>query len=65
MSLTLFNENVNETHDRILRKELKVQYLLLIFLLDINFENLTIELHILIISSMYSKFQEGKKKLYH
>ena len=34
-----------------------------IFLLDVNFENLTIELHILIISSMLVKFQEDKKSI--
>jgi len=34
-----------------------------IFLLDVNFENLTIRLHIFIISSMHmlAKFQEDKK----
>ena len=32
-----------------------------IFLLDVNFENLTVKLHLLIISSMLVKFQEDKK----
>ena len=31
------------------------------FLLDVNFENLTIRLHVFIISSMLTKFQENKK----
>ena len=30
-------------------------------LLDVNFENLTVRLHILIISSILAKFQESKK----
>ena len=34
-----------------------------IFLLDANFENLTIELHVLIISSMLVKFQKDQKSI--
>ena len=34
-----------------------------IFLLDVNFENLTIELHVLIISSMLVKFQKDQKSI--
>ena len=32
-----------------------------IFLLDVNFENLIIELHVFIISFMFAKFQEYQK----
>ena len=34
-----------------------------IFLLDVDFEYLTVELHVLIISSMLVKFQENKKSI--
>ena len=34
-----------------------------IFLLDVNFENLTIGLHALIIPFMFTKFQEDQKSI--
>ena len=34
-----------------------------IFLLDMNFENVIVGLHVLIISSMLSKFWENKKSI--
>ena len=36
---------------------------LYIFLLYVNFENLTIRLHVLIIFSLLAKFQENKKSI--
>ena len=34
-----------------------------IFLLDVNFETLTIELHVFIISFMLTKFQENQRSI--
>ena len=34
-----------------------------IFLLDVNFKNLTVGLYILIISSMFTKFQEDQRSI--
>ena len=34
-----------------------------IFLLDVSFENLTIRLHVLIISNILAKFQENQKSI--
>ena len=34
-----------------------------IYLLDVNFENLTIRLHVLIISSMLTKFQKDQRSI--
>ena len=34
-----------------------------IYLLDVNFENLTIILHVLIISSMLTKFQKDQRSI--
>ena len=38
-------------------------YVDIFFLLVVNFENLTVELHVLIISSMIAKFQENQKSV--
>ena len=34
-----------------------------IYILDVNFENITVELHILIISFMFAKFQRDQRSI--
>ena len=41
----------------------KILKLLLFFLLDVNFENLIVELYVLIISSMIANFQEDQRSI--